>query len=155
MSLEPQHNADKGIFIYFYYYLIQTFSVWSLITVTIHYYITVIGSESEEEAASIHAASDDSGCSPAEKRRRKDAVFEPCNDAMDANKAPSHAVKRARIQSKLPLAKKTKIAANSGEKKTFTVAGVHASFPEKTKYGSAFRAISTEEKISEVARLNK
>jgi hypothetical protein len=58
-------------------------------------------------------------------------------------------------QTKLPVAKKTKVATNSGGKKTFTVAGVLLSFKEKTEYGAAFRAMSNNEQLSEVERLNK
>ena len=63
--------------------------------------------------------------------------------------------KRAKKQSKLPVAKKVKVATNSGGKKTFTVASVLLSFKEKTEYGSAFRAMSDPEQLSEVERLNK
>ncbi len=64
-------------------------------------------------------------------------------------------VKRPHKQSKLPLPKKLKLAANSGGKKTFTIEGVLLSFPEKTEYGSSFRAMSLEEQSKEVLRLNK
>ncbi len=65
------------------------------------------------------------------------------------------AVKRTKKQSKLPLSKKLKFAANSGGKKTFTIEGVLLSFPEKTEYGSSFRAMALEEQSKEVLRLNK
>ncbi len=63
--------------------------------------------------------------------------------------------KRSMKQSKLPVAKKVKVATNSGGKKTVTVASVLLSFKEKTEYGSAFRAMSDTEQYSEVERLNK
>jgi hypothetical protein len=93
---------------------------------------------SAEEAASIHPASDGSECSPASVPSKK-----------------KRAVKRAKKQSNLPLPKKVKLSANTGEKKTFTIAGVMLSFPDKTEYGSTFRAMTPEEQANEVLRLNK
>ena len=65
------------------------------------------------------------------------------------------AKKRSRKHTKLPVAKKNKVATNTGGKKIFTVAGVLLSFKEKMEYGAAFRAMSSNEQLIEVERLNK
>jgi hypothetical protein len=106
----------------------------------LYYYISIcltIGSGIEEDEGSIHTASDGSECSPA---------------ALPLKKRP---VKRAKKQSKLPVAKKVKLVANTGGKKTFTIEGVLSSFPEKTEYGVTFRAMTPDEQSIEVLRLNK
>jgi hypothetical protein len=87
------------------------------------------GSDSEDEAASLHAASDGSDSSP---------------QSAQPKQLPA---KRAKKQMKLPVPKKVKFAANTGGKKTFTLESVLLSFPDKTEYGTTFRAMSTEEKI--------
>jgi hypothetical protein len=98
------------------------------------------GSDSDEDAASKHGASDDSCCSPkiqpAKKRRRKGSAKEAANVTTDATILLPPAKKRGNVTSISTRAKKSKLPANSGGKKTFTVEGVLLSFPEKTEYGT-------------------
>jgi hypothetical protein len=127
--IEGNVNADIGIFNHLFYANHPKSNSYS--------YMSAIESGSEEEAASVHAASDDSSGSLASVPIKK------------------RAMKRVKKQSKQPKAKKVKLSANSGGKKTFILEGVLLSFPDKTAYGSSFRAMSLEEQCREVIRLNK
>jgi hypothetical protein len=121
-------------------------------------FTTAIGNENEEDAASIHAASDDSGCShgtlPAKKRRqtkpnrsraKKPKLYD--SDISDEE--------RAKMQTKAPDKKKSARESDIGGKTTFTVESIMASFKDTTEYGQSFRVMNSEEQKKEVLRLNK
>jgi hypothetical protein len=117
------------------------------------------GCDNAEEGETIHSDCDSSSSSPivapTKKRSMKPAKIPGTQKrAQNKSKIPG-TQKRAKKQSKLPVAKKVKVATNPGGKKPFTVASVLLAFKDKTEYGSAFRAMSDPDQLSEVERLNK
>jgi hypothetical protein len=95
------------------------------------------GSDTEEEAASIHDSSEDS-----------DSSIEKVSISKARKAQP--ALKRAKTGTKVTRAKQTKPARNCGGETTFTVDSIMLAFTDKTEYGISFRAMNSEQQKIEV-----
>ncbi len=115
------------------------------------------GTESEEDAASLHDASDESGSSPAaqparKRRRMEDVSVNKVNSRKRGQTKPNRAKKKTILdKAKRLSARET----NVGGKTTFSVESIMTSFKDTTEYGQSFRKMTSEEQTSEVLRLNK
>ncbi len=142
-------------------------SVWSL--------TTVIGTESEEEAASIHAASDDSGRSPAtlpakKRRRMNDRSLDMATSRKRGQKklivrVPKNwscmtvisATKNGQRCRQKPLAQEClRVKGTSAAKLHSRMKALwHHLRTLQNSYGQSFRNMTSEEQKTEVLRLNK